>query len=69
MQESFIQISGVIDPILQTILFGLFAVTVVFGLQYADAQQAEVPNYLKNKIKLWALDKMTDESFLTHSRP
>ncbi|HXG74460.1 MAG TPA: hypothetical protein VNK44_06560 [Candidatus Nitrosotenuis sp.] len=49
---------------MQTILFGLLAVTVVFGLQYAYAQQAEVPNYLKNKIKLWALDKMPDESFV-----
>lgn len=49
---------------MQIILFGLLAVSVIFGLQYADAQQAEVPNYLKNKIKLWALDKMSDESFV-----
>jgi hypothetical protein len=46
------------------ILFGLLVVLGIFGLQFADAQQAEVPNYLKNKIKLWALDKMTDESFV-----
>ncbi|HXG14243.1 MAG TPA: hypothetical protein VNK25_03840 [Candidatus Nitrosotenuis sp.] len=48
---------------MQIILFGLLAVSVIFGLQYAEAQQAEIPNYLKNKIKLWALDKMSDESF------
>ncbi|MFN3653718.1 MAG: hypothetical protein ACK4TO_00120 [Candidatus Nitrosotenuis sp.] len=49
---------------MQIILFGLLAVSVIFGLHYAEAQQAEVPNYLKNKIKLWALDKMSDESFV-----
>lgn len=46
------------------VLFVLLVVTVIFGLQYADAQQAEVPNYLKNRIKLWSLDKMPDESFV-----
>lgn len=49
---------------MKIILFGLLAVSVIFGLQYAEAQQAEVPNYLKNKIKLWALDRMSDESFV-----
>lgn len=49
---------------MQIILFGLLAVSVIFGLQCADAQQAEIPNYLKNKIKLWTLDKMSDESFV-----
>ncbi|MEW6044359.1 MAG: hypothetical protein AB1608_08855 [Thermoproteota archaeon] len=49
---------------MQIILFGLLVVSIIFGLQYAEAQQAEVPNYLKNKIKLWALDKMSDESFV-----
>ncbi|MEM3006663.1 MAG: hypothetical protein QXW37_02565 [Candidatus Nitrosotenuis sp.] len=49
---------------MQIILFSLLVVSVIFGLQYADAQQTEIPNYLKNKIKLWTLDKMSDESFV-----
>ncbi|MEO9310337.1 MAG: hypothetical protein ABI337_08620 [Nitrososphaera sp.] len=49
---------------MRLVLFVLLVVTVIFGLQYADAQQAEVPNYLKNRIKLWSLDKMPDESFV-----
>jgi len=38
-------------------------VVILIPIQFTNAE-AEIPNWIKSKIKLWALDKISDESFL-----
>jgi hypothetical protein len=53
-----------IRPIMQKLYVAIFLSAVaIISIQFASAE-SEIPNWIKSKIKLWALDKISDDDFL-----
>ena len=47
------------------IALSLFVLLTVFiGTQSASAQESQIPDFIKNKIKLWTFEKLSDEDFV-----
>lgn len=60
----FYTINSMNCPILHIFALGLFTV-IIFGVQFASAQEYHVPDSVKNKIKLWTFDRIPDDDFVS----